>query len=338
MKLFIASKQPANVLVCGEKTFTAGTDKTVFMITDAKQTVSIFPCGGYLPITAEIKLGEKTAEDNAANGGRIRIFDWGEYGLELEPEFAAIPVNNSPKQLAALDYPCSDGKKRTVEIYSDCGLRMLERFPSCEERGYLIDNGERAVDRAEMRTFDIGRELVLIARLFSAGGERILAFNNELSEIFDVSGNECELSDGYIVSVTRLGTVMGHEKKRRFDFRQSGIVPLPEEIGYFTAAKHTPATKRETALALTECIALGRTDEAYGLLDSELKGMLGADELADFFGSFSFCRAAPEGMCEGENILIGLYDGSASQLRIFEFSVEKGRICDIIDTAADDGE
>ena len=92
MKLYIASKQPANVLICGEKTFTAGTDKTVFMITDAKQTVSIFPCGGYLPITAEIKLGEKTAEDNAANGGRIRIFDWGEYGLELEPESDAVSL------------------------------------------------------------------------------------------------------------------------------------------------------------------------------------------------------------------------------------------------------
>lgn len=336
MKLFIASKQPANVLVCGEKAFTAGTDRTVFMLSDAKQTVSIFPCGGYLPVTAEIVLGERAAE--AVSGGRIRSFDWGEYGLELEPEFAAIPVNNSPKQLASLDFPCAGGKKRTVEIYCDCGLRMLERFPPCEERGYLIAAGERNIERAEMRAFDIGRELVLIVRLFSADGERILAFNNELSEMLDVSGNECELSDGYIVSVTRLGTVMGHEKKRKFDFGQSGIVPLPEEIGYFTAARHAPANEKETALALAECIALGRIEEAYGLLDSELREMLGADELADFFGSFTFCRAAPDGMRRGENIPIGLYDGDDSQLRIFELSVENGKICDIIDTAADDGE
>lgn len=338
MKLFIDSKQPANVLVCGDKAFTAGTDRTVFMVADTKQTVSIFPCGGCLPVTAEISPFDRPAEKSASSGGRIRIFDWGEYGLELEPEFAAIPASSPSKQLAALDFPCAGGRKRTVEIYSDCGLRMLERFPSCEERGYLIDVGERNIDRAEMRAFDIGRELVLIVRLFSADGERILAFDNGLSEILDVSGDECELSDGYIVSVTRLGTVMGHEKRRRFDFRQSGIVPLPEEIGYFTAARHMPSGGKEIALAFTECIALGRTEEAYGLLDSELRGMLGADGLADFFGSFSSCRAAPDGMCRGENITIGLHDDGDSRLRIFEFSIENGKICDIIDTAADDGE
>lgn len=343
MKLFITCGAPAAVLVCGESSFAAGTNETIFNLEDTRQIVTLFPaqCGGarLLPIAAEIDHGTEPIGGMGRSGGvPFRCFDWGGYGLELAVDFLELPAGcASPRLLAAADYPGRDGAPRRVELYSDCGLRLLERRDTGEEMGYLlsVDDGCR-FESAELRQLDIGSERLLTARLFAQDAEKILVFNRNLELLLDILGDECVISDGYITSVTKLGTILGHEKRQRFDFRHGGIAPLPAETGFFAGKRRQPEGAAETALAFAECIALSRPGEALALLDRGLQAALKMEDLTGFLGKFSTCRSAPAGMNVAESALIGLCgEGVYCPVRVYEFSFENGKISDIVELGED---
>lgn len=132
--------------------------------------------------------------------------------------------------------------------------------------------------------------------------KNLLLLTDKIEVAAALAGEICRIENGYLTAIEPLGTVLGHEKRTRYEFFGGSLRELPPETGFFTNRAHMPNSPQETALALMQAVRLGREDEADALLSRELAETLSFAELCDFFGSFADERNCPVGVMRTDRI------------------------------------
>jgi len=366
MRLFITSASPAAVRILGESFFRVGTDGSIFefdptelfgaekesCFVSAILIVTPISQSGLDPICAELLFSPSGMDIAlAAKSTAVRAVDWSieaENGTALERVYELIP--DCPrrermleaKQLDSLEYD-RGGEKAQIFLYRDCGMRLSIR-ESGEERGFILGSGEDG----DLRMLDAGFSRLLAAHikgcadgisseLESAGGERIMLFNEHFELAGEICGDRLSFENGYLVAINELGTVLAHQQKLKYEIGAEGVrivhggtaddaEDTVGEIGYFTHQKRRAKTEDEAALALMECVLLAREDEAMALLSPELAEGLEFDGVLEFFGDFDEARTAP--FCKrNDPPIIGAV--REDRARAYAFDFKNGLINDI---------
>lgn len=259
-----------------------------------------------------------------------------------------------PARLGSVDFPTGNGRQRRVALFRDGGLRISVE-ESGQERSWYVCGGTDG----KAHVLDVGRERLLVIHAsgcrrcenseaetpvlgFKCGCrcEKLVALNDKIEVAAALAGEICRIENGYLTAIEPLGTVLGHEKRTRYEFFGGSLRELPPETGFFTNRAHMPNSPQETALALMQAVRLGREDEADALLSRELAETLSFAELCDFFGSFADERIAPSGLCEptaydnstAEKIIVGAIKTDAGGLvraEKFVFTIENGVVTDV---------
>ncbi|MBR3298487.1 MAG: hypothetical protein IKI64_04715 [Clostridia bacterium] len=313
----------------------------------------------------------KANDGDSCGGGGLRLIDWSADGAERgaergaeECEFERVyeliceyPRSEraiEPKQLDSLEFELSSsenaGSSASVLLYRDCGLRLSVRVNG-GERGYILGRGTEG----ELRLLDAGfARLIVVHASFGEGSaeagrfERLLLFNERFELEGELEGDRCFIEDGRFIVINELGTVFSHQQRLRYEpsgeglrsvcgvsgpHSEGGEGALDEafEIGYFTHPMRLAADEWETALALMECLLLGRGDEAMALLTPALAEGLDFGGLSEFFGDFDEARASPFRQKSDPPIIGAVKEGRASA---YGFELEGGLISDISELAS----
>ncbi len=359
MRLFITSASPAAVRILGESFFRVGTDGSIFEFDPAELfgaekescfvsailIVTPISQSGLDPICAELLFSPSGMDIAlASKSTAVRAVDWSieaENGTALERVYELIPDcprrerRLEAKQLDRLEYERGAGKKAEVFLYRDCGMRLSIR-ENGKERGFILGSGEDG----ELRMLDAGFSRLLAAHikgcadgisteLESAGGERIMLFNEHFELAGEICGDRLSFENGYLVAINELGTVLAHQQKLKYEIGAEGVrvicgeladdsVDAVGEIGYFTHPKCRASSEEEAALAFMECVLLAREDEAMELLSPALAEGLEFDGLFEFFGDFDEARKAP--FCEkNDPPIIGAVREDRARAYAFDF-------------------
>lgn len=81
--------------------------------------------------------------------------------------------------------------------------------------------------------------------------EKLVALNDKIEVAAALAGEICRIENGYLTAIEPLGTVLGHEKRTRYEFFGGSLRELPaRKPGFFTNRAHMPNSPQETALAL----------------------------------------------------------------------------------------
>ena len=329
MKLYIDSSLDSFILISAGGNFLAGPDSEIFDFPGNEFLITLLPvfagCDFFLPVSARITDGKIIGENSF-----FRIIDWGKDIIELIVDFPKYHrYSEPPALLETLFLRNGSGKENKVELYRDNGLR-LNISDMHTERSYWLSNGTDG----KMRLIDMGGEKLLIIISEEENCETLIAVNSSFEETARIKADRCSFDDGYFTSVTQLNTVLGHEKRERYEFISGMLKKLPDEIGFFTQKEQEPADAGETALALTQAVKLGREDEIKRFISDELYENFTLAELRGFLGEFDECRIAPWQIHESstaesgcEEIVLGmLKNGIAAG---FTFTVENSAVSNI---------
>lgn len=167
-----------------------------------------------------------------------------------------------------------------------------------------------------------------LALLLRGRGARLLLFDQNLQLALDIRGNSVLIDDVPIL-IERLPTLMGHEKRTRYVFRDNTFHPEKSELGFFTREASFPTDKRSLAVAFFEAVREGFESEALSYLSPALKEDLSFPAISDFFGGFSQVRVP---FADRSGRLIGLCEDTNSQtrsVRLYRLSFEDGLIANI---------
>lgn len=348
----------AMVFVAGSGFFRSGVCGEVFDIPTVDEGGGAVPSfiAAVLPAETDSEIAVlKIDGDGRLTDGAAQCIHWDAGCFELcvllnekkrsEPE---------PARLGSVDFPTGSGRQRRVALFRDGGLRISVE-ESGQERSWYVCGGTDG----KAHVLDIGRERLLVIHAsgcrrcenseaetpvlgFKCGCrcEKLVALNDKIEVAAALAGEICRIENGYLTAIEPLGTVLGHEKRTRYEFFGGSLRELPPETGFFTNQAHMPNSPRETALALMQAVRLGREDEADALLSRELAETLSFAELCDFFGSFADERIAPSGFCEptaydnstAEKIIVGAIKTDANGLvraEKFVFTIENGVVTDV---------
>ena len=324
MKLYIDASQDAVVLIYAEQNFLSGSDSEAFEIPGNEFFISLLPvCTGkevFLP-AAVLITNRKIIGENAF----FRIIEWSESTIELTVNFPKqLRFPEKPMLLKSLVYKSSSGKKQKIELYRDNGLRLNVSSMN-NERSYWLSKGTDG----EMRLVDTGGEKLLLILSKEENSETLIAVNGDFEEIARIKADRCSFDDGYLSAITLFNTVLGHEKRERYEFLSGSFKKLPDEIGFFTQNPQMPSDADETALALVQAIKLKRENEIKMFLSDELYKNFSLEDLSGFLGDFEECRIAPwmiqkrknneksESERQSEEVVIGLVKNGIAAKFIF---------------------
>lgn len=177
-----------------------------------------------------------------------------------------------PARLGSVDFPTGSGRQRRVALFRDGGLRISVE-ESGQERSWYVCGGTDG----KAHVLDVGRERLLVIHAsgcrrcenseaetpmlgFKCGCrcEKLVALNDKIEVAAALAGEICRIENGYLTAIEPLGTVLGHEKRTRYEFFGGSLRELPPETGFFTSQAHMPNSPQETALALMQAVRLGR--------------------------------------------------------------------------------
>lgn len=351
MELVITTHIPAAATVLSGSLFLCCAGGSAVSLPDDREAiVTVIPADGSGRL---MPAGCVIAPDDgrfsiSAGCETARIVDWGRGRAELIVNFRATPFpEGMPKLLDTIDFVNGSGEQTHAALFCDGGLRLAVST-AASERSYAICAG----NCGSLQLLDIGSERLIIVHASGCNEsvskskrfygfefsphprprEMLIALDEDIGIIASVEGDSCFIGDGYLVSVERLGTVFGHERRVRFELSGREKQLYDTGIGYYSAPKKQPASPNETALALLECVLLGRKDEALELLSAELAAEVGFDGLAEFFGGYDEARPVPPFGTEtqsGQNGLVMAGTVTGDKAVPFEFTVEGGVITDV---------
>lgn len=346
MELYVDTNAPALVIAAGDiyggaaapgehtaQTACIGTDGANFKLPNMRYIVSLLPTSGesgpLLPITVELEPNGRLNSPCP----NCRTIDWGDEAIELCADFMPLPrTANTPSQLQRINFPARDGRRRNATLYRDNGIRLSVEEGGTE-RSFILCGGTEG----SMRVLDVGRERLLIVHAKDGDTERLIALESRFEVAASIEGTHCSVDDGYLTAVAPLGTVLGHERRTRYELRAGRLNRLPDEVGFYSNSPIFPSDAVGISLALMEAILLKREDELDLFLSRELSESLELNDLCEFFGDFDETRAAPwqdTNDCSDEaRIILGaVKNGKAKK---FVFTVKNERISDITDTETD---
>lgn len=224
-------------------------------------------------VTRRLRFLDGKLEDSLDN---VSVYDWG-HGLfeaemwcgELSPEGERV----FPYTLSQLPY-----EGMSAVLYYENGLWL-----SLESgRRLLCGFSLGAAREGELLT--LGRLLVAIARGQKAAA-RVIA--PDRSQLVFLSADSITVENGQLVTLERLRTQRGHE--RRTVYRAEGVQLVADEpqIGFFS---HAPTAPASLPLACCEAVLLGQYAEALSMMSGELQSSLNEDSVREFFGEFAAAR------------------------------------------------
>lgn len=282
----------------------------------------------FLPRTVELGIDASGEVTPAVPASDAAILNWGDSRFELLVTLSRVPpfACEPPASLQRIAFPGSGAANRIVELFRDSGIRLTV-YEDGRERSFLLCAGTSA----SMRVLDTGRErlLIVIARDENSSDpgqrETLIAVDSRFNIIARLTAERCAIENGYISAITQLGTVLGHEKRIRHEFRAGGLIAHTAETGFFSHPRTPPVDEPSAALAFMQSLLLDIEKDAMSLLSEELRGELSFVELTGFFGTADECRSAP---WRAEAVEIGLVRGGSVTPFLFEF--ENGLISNII--------
>lgn len=328
MKLSITSTTPCAVLVCSESTYTAGTDKTRFLLTGNHHIISLLPIGTWEHITG-IELNTLSHERQLLLGegeGTCSVLDWGTDLFEIvysKPDTECEA--EATKLLSSIELPGG----RRVEAFNDDGLRLNE-YRGAEIRSYLL-TPEKGWSAGEMSLLDVGRERLLIVKTKNKNGEMLNILTLRLECLGKISGGHCGVLNGYFYRIDELHTVMGHQRRIMLLYDDGRVNRVSEEIGFFTNARKKTNSSRDIAIALVQSVKYKLKEEYPMLVANEISESVSFEDLCEFFGRFELCSVMPENLCTCEEVVVGVYDKKTEIIspKKFFFTISDGKISDV---------
>lgn len=169
-----------------------------------------------------------------------------------------------------------------------------------------------------------------VAALAAEGPPTLLILDGRLRERLRIQADEITFEGGRAVSIERLSTLRGHERRQVWTSPRPGAAfePGPAEVGFFTFVPPAPAPGAELIRAFCEAVGMGLTEEALSYMTPGLREGLGTETLADFLGPFAHCRAP----LENQDRVLGLCsprEDGFFDVRVAEFTFEDGLIDDV---------
>lgn len=283
----------------------------------------------FLPYTVELNT-DAFGEPRLQSVDGAAVLNWGgsRFELSLRLGRALISGAQQPERLQRIAFAGPGSAGRSVELFRDSGIRMSV-YEEGRERSFLLCQGTSA----NMRILDTGRERLLIVAARDENAlepqqrETLIAMDGRFNIVAQLTAERCAIESGYVTAVTGLGTVLGHERRVRYEFRAGSLLAHPAETGFFSGPKAVPEGERATALAFMQSLLMGIETDAMPFLSEQLRGEVSFKELTEFFETADECRPAPWAAGQVE---VGLVRGSGVSAYIFEF--ENGLISNIIES------
>lgn len=287
----------------------------------------------YISATPLSGTGWPTTRKLTLNGGAllppegdgIELCAWpgGVYEVWFAPGDNGKHNADLPRQLDQLSFSCGH-IRRTLTLYREDGLRLLteeEGHSSCISLGQG-DYGTLALYHAGGRCF---------AAVITHHGDtsRLLMLDSSTEAVLEISASEILLEQDCVAAIDSMGTVMGHQFKRKYVYSAGKFSAVRPEVGFFTRQYSFPPDNGLLIRAFSEAVREGFRQEALSYLTSDLRESFPFDEIRDFLGNFQSCRPP---LSDKKGALLGLITqegGSIGSARLFEFSFKDGLISDI---------
>lgn len=90
--------------------------------------------------------------------------------------------------------------------------------------------------------------------------EKLVALNDKIEVAAALAGEICRIENGYLTAIEPLGTVLGHEKRTRYEFFGGSLRELPAGNGLF----HKSGAYAELPAGNRTCIDAGRSARQGG--------------------------------------------------------------------------
>lgn len=279
------------------------------------------PDGSSIPAAHRLRIGNGSLEF-----ATLPAVDWGS-AAEIMVSPIGLPKAAPKTPLLLSEAKWFAGERRAkAELYSDNGVRLAISPEGGEPYSYPLGEG----CEGSLRTVDFGFARLLSVRLKAGKGERLLLIDQKQEKVFEAAGDEAFLDEGVPTVIESLGTVRGHERRTRWEYRGGGFVPEGSETGFFTRAERAPESLSERAASAAEEARLGLPSRGE-FISEELQGMLGENGLADFLGDFETVSAYP--LEEGAGLatigLFGKREGNIARPKKLLFTFREGLIDDI---------
>ncbi len=251
--------------------------------------------------------------------------DWGDLTeIAIEPLSVALPCFGPVRHLSSMTLS-SDHRRNELELYFDNGLRLAVSPQGAQP--YSIALGEGREGR--LFSYDAGNERLIAIEANTDAGQRLILLNERFETALDLRGDRALIEEGTPTVYESLGTVMGHEKRTRYELTGGGFKAGAPEVGFFTREPHEPVSDAERALELASELRLGLPGWNAFLRGGPLEEA-SAEELKDFFGEYDcelmYPAEEPAGLAT-----IGLVKSGQSCVRPrkLEFSFDHGVITDV---------
>ena len=265
-------------------------------------------------------LCEPEAED-------VKVCAWpgGVYELELFP--GAFPEKKILPFPYVIEEVCwREGTRELCCIlYFENGLKLSVEESHRILAGYSFGDGREG----KLTLLDMGEERVLLVKSSSETQQRLTAFHFSGEVIMDLFADEVCVEEGCPAAIQRLGTLKGHERRRKYDLKNGVFIQAVEEIGFFTRAEPEVKDMREVAICFCEAVREGFFEEAEKYLDDSILTGLDLVEVQEFIGDFVCCRTPfsdPSGSLLG---LIRKGEGRIEKTDLYRFTFENGKIANI---------
>lgn len=273
-----------------------------------------------IPAAQRITIGE---DGNISSS--VRTVDWGGViEAELEPYSIEAPCFEDPLLLDKADFYFGE-RRASAELYRDNGLRLALTPRGGETFSFPI--GKASEGRLSL--YDTGGSRLLSVWAKRGGRERLVMLNARAETVFDAEADLARIEDGFPTLLTRLGTVKGHEKRERYEFRDPGFTLYSRDTGFFTHSAGVPSGDAQKALSIAEELRLGVYDGAE-FLTPKLAGELGSDSLRAYFGDYTGEKLYPAEEPSGR-VTLGLFgeDSYFAAPRRFLFEFANGLVSDV---------
>lgn len=279
--------------------------------------------GAGWPTTRKLSLKQGAALP--PKGDNVELCSWpgGVYEVCFCAASPAAPLADFPRQLDQLSFSCGR-TRRTLTLYYEGGLRLLmedENKSSCISLG-PGDYGTLALYTAGGRQF-----AAVITHEGSVSHLLMLDINAEA--VLEISAAEVFLEQDCIAAIDDLGTVMGHQRRRKFIYSAGEFSAVRPETGFFTREYVFPKNNGLLVRAFAEAVREGFREEALSYLTEDLRRDFPFDEIRHFLGNFQSCRPP---LSDKSGALLGLITSEGSRVssaRLYEFKFENGLISDI---------
>ena len=273
-----------------------------------------------IPVLHRIRIG-----DPGSIAGTVPMIDWGDViEAGVEPLYFRPYVQTEPRPMGSVQYYFGDAKAK-AELYVDGGLRLALTPRGGEAFSIPLGPGTEG----RMQLMDVGRETVLAVIASCGDRMRLILLNKNAEILLEETGTFAGIADGYPCTYEMLGTIRGHERRKRFEYANGSFAPKDESIGFYHAAEREPESDAERAIDLIERLRFG-IEGWRGAMTSELAEGTTESELAAFLGDYD--RAAVYPMEEpGGRVTIGLISGddNPAHPRKFVFVFSDGLLTDI---------